>query len=657
MTPEALFFTLSLDALYILGTDDYFKRVNPALEKLVGRPAEELLTKPFTDFIHPDDRTVTLKAVEKCKTGIPITSLENRFQCKDGSYRWFEWTIYPALAQGGMYGIGRDVTERKQVQEAQRDAEERLRMMVESVKDYAIFSLNTEGCITSWNTGAERVFGYTEAEILGHNNGIIFTPEDRASGAPAQEITKATVTGRAEDERWHLRKDGSRFFASGILAPIRDEAGALRGFTKVARDMTERKEVEEERAKLLESERAARSEAERTSRLKDEFLLTLSHELRTPLNAILGWSQLLRRGNMDTAKIAHGLEIIERNVRAQGQLIEDLLDMSRIISGKLRLNVQRIDLVAVIEAAFETVRLSAAAKNIRLHSVVDPLDSIVLGDPARLQQIVWNLLSNAIKFTPKGGRVEVVLERVSSHVEISVTDTGQGIKPEFLPYVFDRFRQADASTTRNHGGLGLGLAIVKHLTELHGGSVKVKSAGEGKGTTFVIALPLVVDKPKEGKPEEFDRNATMRAVIDDTQLALDGVKVLVVDDEPDARELIKLVLEECHAEVITTASAQEALEVLEHDNLDVLVSDIGMPQEDGYQFIHKVRMLGPDRGGKIPAVALTAYARAEDRKRALLSGYQMHVAKPVEPTELIAVVSSLTSLMRSDRRANREKEH
>lgn len=657
MTLEALFFTLSLDALYILGTDDYFKRVNPALEKLVGRPAEELLTKPFTDFIHPDDRTVTLNAVEKCKTGIPITSLENRFQCKDGSYRWLEWTIYPALAEGGMYGIGRDVTSRKQVQEAQRDAEERLRMMVESVKDYAIFSLNTEGCITSWNTGAERVFGYTEAEIVGHKNAIIFTPEDRASGAPAQEITKAAVTGRAEDERWHLRKDGSRFFASGILAPIRDEAGALRGFTKVARDMTERKEVEEERAKLLESERAARSEAERTSRLKDEFLLTLSHELRTPLNAILGWSQLLRRGNMDTAKIAHGLEIIERNVRAQGQLIEDLLDMSRIISGKLRLNVQRIDLVAVIEAALETVRLSAGAKNIRLHSVLDPLAGIVLGDPARLQQIVWNLLSNAIKFTPKGGRVEVVLERVSSHVEISVTDTGQGIKPEFLPYVFDRFRQADASTTRNHGGLGLGLAIVKHLTELHGGSVKVKSAGEGKGTTFVIALPLVVDKPKQVKPEEFDRNATMRAVIDDTQLALDGVKVLVVDDEPDARELIKLVLEECHAEVITTASAQEALEVLEHDNLDVLVSDIGMPQEDGYQFIHKVRMLGPDRGGKIPAVALTAYARAEDRKRALLSGYQMNVAKPVEPTELIAVVSSLTSLMRSDRRVNREKEH
>lgn len=638
MTPEALFFTLSLDALYILGTDNYFKRVNPALEKLIGRPAEELFAKPFTEFIHPDERIVTLDAIEKCKTGIPITSLENRFQCRDGSYRWLEWTVYPALAEGAMYGIGRDVTSRKQVEEELRDAEERLRMMVESVKDYAIFSLNVEGCITSWNTGAERVFGYTETEIVGQKSAIIFTPEDRASGAPAQEIKQAAVTDRAEDERWHLRKDGSRFFASGIMASIRDEAGALRGFTKVARDMTERQAVEEQRAKLLESEQAARSEAERTGRLKDEFLLTLSHELRTPLNAILGWSQLLRRGKPDMARIAHGLEVIERNVRAQGQLIDDLLDMSRIISGKLRLNVQRVDLVAVIEAALETVRLSAETKNIHIQKVFAPFVGIVSGDSARLQQIVWNLLSNAIKFTPKGGRVQVVLERVSSHVEISVTDTGQGIQPEFLPYVFDRFRQADASTTRNHGGLGLGLAIVKHLTELHGGSVRLKSVGEGKGATFIIALPLVA-------VAEFVPNSNMEGLADDTHLRLDGVKVLVVDDEPDACELIRLVLEEYHAEVITAASAQEALDLLECEQPDVLVSDIGMPQEDGYQFIHKVRMLDPARGGKIPAVALTAYARAEDSKLAILSGYQIHVTKPVEPSELVAVVFDLTKLV------------
>ena len=772
MTPEAHFFTLSLDALYILGTDGYFQTVNPAFGKLLGRPTEELLANPFTEFMHPDDRAVTLEAVEKCRTGIPITSLENRFQCKDGSYRWFEWTIYPALAEGGMYGIGRDITSRKQVEEAQRDAEERLRMMVESVKDYAIFSLNPEGCIASWNTGAERVFGYTEAEIVGQKSAIVFTPEDRASGAPAQEIKTAAETGRAEDERWHLRKDGSRFFASGILTPIRDETGALRGFTKVARDMTERKQVEEElqinrdrldlaikaselgtfycdmpldkiiwndrckeqfwllpeaevnfdlfysiihpddrkrtreaieaciyghkgydieyrtvatdgrirwvraigncfynesnepmrfdgitidvtdrkkaedeREKLLESERAARSEAERASRLKDEFLLTLSHELRTPLNAILGWSQLLRRGTIDAAKMAHGLDIIERNVRAQAQLIDDLLDMSRVISGKLRLNVQRIQLGSVIEAALETVRLSAEAKDIHLQKILDPLAGIVSGDPARLEQIIWNLLSNAIKFTPKGGRVQVILARANSQIEISVIDTGQGINPEFLPYVFDRFRQADASTTRNHGGLGLGLAIVKNLTELHGGSVRVESAGEGKGTTFTITLPLAGAHPEEVTLEDFGLKAARTTSIDDPQLTLNGVKVLVVDDEPDARELIRVVLEGCYAEVITAASAEQALEVLKHEQPDVLVSDIGMPQEDGYQFIHQVRTLPPNKGGKIPAVALTAYAGAEDRKRALLSGYQMYVAKPVEPSELIAVVSTLTSLM------------
>ncbi len=307
--------------------------------------------------------------------------------------------------------------------------------------------------------------------------------------------------------------------------------------------------------------------------------------------------------------------------------------------------MQRVELGSVIEAAVGTVRLSAEARAIRLQQVLDPLAGIVSGDPARLQQIVWNLLSNAIKFTPKGGRVQVVLERVNSHLEISVIDTGQGIKPEFLPHVFDRFRQADASTTRNHGGLGLGLSIARSLTELHGGSIRVKSAGEGKGATFIVSLPLVVVHPETAEPDDFDREGAMSTSGDYKSPVLDGIKVLVVDDEPDARELIKIVLEECYAEVVTAASTHEALEVLKREQPHVLVSDIGMPQEDGYQFIRKVRTLDPKRGGMIPAVALTAYARAEDRKRALLSGYQMHISKPVEPSGLIAVVSSLTSLM------------
>ncbi|TVP61750.1 MAG: PAS domain-containing sensor histidine kinase [Nodularia sp. (in: Bacteria)] len=637
MIPEAQFFTLSLDALYILGFDNYFQLINPAFEKLVGRSAEEILSKPFIEFMHPDDQLVTLNAVEECKTGIPINSLENRFQCGNGSYRWLEWTIYPDLAEARIYGIGRDVTSRKQAEEALRDAEARLRMMIESVQEYAIFSLNTDGYISTWNTGAERVFGYTEDEILGQSFGIIYTPEDSAIGAPGKEMSKAAETGRAEDVRWHLRKDGSRFFADGVLAPIYEKTGALRGFTKVARDMTERKQIEEERSHVLESERFARREAERASHLKDEFLLTLSHELRTPLNAILGWSHLLRPGKMDQAKIEHGLKVIERNVRSQVQLIDDLLDMSRMISGKLNLNRQCVDLISVIESALETVYLSAQAKNIRLDAVLDPLASNVSGDSARLQQIIWNLLSNAIKFTPKGGRVEVVLRRVESHVEISVSDTGPGIPPEFVPYVFDRFRQADSSTTRNHGGLGLGLAIVKHLTELHGGSVRLESPSNGQGATFIIELPLMVLKP-----EDCDSDTFMSAVVDST---FKNVKILVVDDEPDTRELINVVLEECHAEVITAASAQEALEVLEHDQIDILISDIGMPDEDGYQFIHQVRRLGSETSRNIPAAALTAYARPEDRQRALLSGYQIHIAKPIEPSELIAVVSNLTKLI------------
>ncbi|WP_414550819.1 PAS domain S-box protein [Anabaena sp. CCY 0017] len=637
MIPEAQFFHLSLDALYILGFDNYFQLINPAFEKLVGRSAAEILSKPFIEFMHPDDRLLTLNAVEECKKGIPINSLENRFQCQDGSYRWLDWTIYPALAEARIYGIGRDVTSRKHMEETQRDAEERLRMMVESVQEYAIFSLNTDGYISTWNTGAERLFGYTENEILGQSFGIIYTPEDRAIGAAVKEMSKAAETGRAEDVRWHLRKDGSRFFADGVLAPIYEKTGALRGFTKVARDMTERKQIEEERSHVLESESLARREAERASHLKDEFLLTLSHELRTPLNAILGWSHLLRPGKMDQDKIEHGLKVIERNVRSQVQLIDDLLDMSRMISGKLNLNRQCVDLISVIESALETVYLSAQAKKISLDAVLDPFASNVSGDSARLQQIIWNLLSNAIKFTPKGGRVEVVLQRVESHVEISVSDTGPGIPPEFVPYIFDRFRQADSSTTRNHGGLGLGLAIVKHLTELHGGSVRLKSPSNGQGATFIIELPLMVLKP-----EDCDADIFMNAVVDST---FENVKILVVDDEPDTRELIKVVLEECHAEVITAASSQQALEVLEHDQIDILISDIGMPEEDGYQFIQKVRRLGSETSKNIPAAALTAYARPEDRQRALLSGYQIHIAKPIEPSELITVVSNLTKLI------------
>jgi signal transduction histidine kinase/ActR/RegA family two-component response regulator len=403
-------------------------------------------------------------------------------------------------------------------------------------------------------------------------------------------------------------------------------------------------QAEIEREQLLDSERAARSEAERASRTKDEFLATLSHELRTPLNAVLGWSQLLRRSANLPDDVANGLVVIERNARSQAQIIEDLLDMSSIISGKVRLEVQRLDLASVIEATVETVRPAAQTKGIRLHVVVDPLAGPVRGDPNRLQQVLWNLLTNAVKFTPQGGRVGVALARINSHLEIEVTDNGEGIEPKFLPHIFDRFRQADASTARRHGGLGLGLSIVKQLIELHGGAIIAHSAGLGMGSTFRITLPLMAIS---SDPLETASSAQHSARSIDAppppalgHINLTGVSVLVVDDECDARTLIQRFLQECDANVFTAASAVEAMHVLLHESPTVLVSDIGMPGEDGYELIRRVRSL-KDANARIPAVALTAYARVEDRVRAVQAGYQLHLSKPVKPIELIAMIESL----------------
>jgi signal transduction histidine kinase/ActR/RegA family two-component response regulator len=400
-----------------------------------------------------------------------------------------------------------------------------------------------------------------------------------------------------------------------------------------------------EREALLERERKARQESEIASRAKDEFLGLLSHELRTPLNAILGWTRMLSTGRLDPEAVTRGIETIDRNAKLQARLIEDMLDVSRIISGKLRLDAQPVDLTTVVNAAVDTLRPAADAKDIRIQVVLDFGAGVVLGDPVRLQQVIWNLLANAIKFTPKHGRVQVQLERVNSHLEVTVSDTGPGVAEEFLPFVFDRFRQADSTISRHHGGLGLGLAIVRHLVELHGGTVKAGNRGDEPGAVFSVLLPLMVVRKPTGPPaEETARvHPGMSGHLPfDCPPALEGLNVLAVDDEPDARELLAMVLRQCGANVTTCGSAAEALAELERHTPDVLVSDIGMPGEDGYYLIRKVRALDPDRGGRIPAVALTAYARAEDRMQALSAGYSMHVPKPVEPAELAVVIASLT---------------
>ncbi|HYE63950.1 MAG TPA: ATP-binding protein [Pyrinomonadaceae bacterium] len=528
----------------------------------------------------------------------------------------------------------------KRSQLALSESEERYRSLFENANDI-IYTHDLAGNYTSLNEAGEKITGYTRDEALRMNADQVIAPEylDLARRMIARKLNGEKLTVY---ELEIITKDGRRV-ALEVSSQLIYKDGSPIGVQGIARDITQRKREEEVRKQLLTREQAARAEAETANRTKDEFLATLSHELRTPLTSILGWTRMLSAGGLDENKRDLALETIARNAKAQAQLIDDLLDVSRIITGKLRLDVHPFELLPIIEAAVDSVRPAAEAKGIRLQVVLDPRAGLISGDPNRLQQVVWNLLSNAIKFTSKGGRVQVRLERVNSHVEIIVSDTGQGISPELLPFIFDRFRQADGSTSRTHGGLGLGLAIVRHLVELHGGTVQAKSLGEGQGATFTVKLPLMIARDKGFLARDGERRhpTAEGGSLLPCPPVLDGLRVLVVDDEADARSLVTTILEQCGAEVMTAASAFEALELLEKSRPDVLVSDIGMPEMDGYALIRKVRALPAERGGRTPAVALTAYARTEDRVRILSTGYQMHVAKPVEPTELAAAVASL----------------
>jgi PAS domain S-box-containing protein len=532
--------------------------------------------------------------------------------------------------------------DRRRADQALRESEARNAAVLQAALD-CIVSMDQRGRVVEWNPATERTFGFSRSEALGREMAeLIIPPHLRERHRDGLTRYLATGEGPIIGKRLEVtavRKDGSAFPAELTITRTRTDGPPT--FTGHVRDISEQKRAEEERSRLLASEQQARRDAEAANRMKDEFLSVVSHELRTPLNAILGWAQILASDGSNAEDLHEGLQVIERNARVQTQIIEDILDMSRIISVKVRLDVQRVDLAAVIVAAIESMRPAADAKGIRVQQVLDPLAGPVSGDPARLQQVVWNLLSNAIKFTPKGGRVRVTLERVNSHVEISVSDTGEGIKPEFLPNVFERFRQAEASTTRRHGGLGLGLSIVKQLVELHGGSVQAKSPGEGQGSTFRVALPLTPLRMEEDErhrqhPASGPSNVKLAAP------SLKGVKVLVVDDEPDARTLLKRLLEGCEAAVTVVPSVEEALRLIGANRFDVIVSDIGMPERDGYELIQTVRSMPADKGGKTPAVALTAFARSEDRTRAMLAGFDMHVAKPVEPSELCAVITRLS---------------
>ena len=635
------------DAIISKTLNGVIRTWNRAAERMFGYTAEEAIGRSITILMPPDRVAEEAQILEKLKRGERIDHYETVRVRKDGTPLDISLTISPITdARGNITGaskIARDITQRKAIEAALRQSEQRLRAVVEATPD-AVTITSPEGRLMYMNpAGVALLEARSLDEVRGSDLADLVIPEHRADWL-AQH---ARVCG-GERRSWEFEiigRAGTRRWMETHAVPLPLPDGR-NGQLAVTREITAHKHAEAEREQLLEAERAARAEAERVSLMKDEFLATLSHELRTPLNAILGWSQVLRTRSHQDEEVAEGLEVIERNTRLQTQLIDDLLDMSRIISGKIRLDVQQVDVQDVVKAAVASVRHSAEAKGIRLAVVIDPLAGPVRGDPGRLQQCVWNLLSNAVKFTPRGGKVQVSLERVNSHIEVSVADNGQGIRPEFLPHLFEKFRQADASTTRRHGGLGLGLSIVKHLVELHGGKVRAKSPGEGFGSTFYIELPLMAIQQQQqqhalppSSRESSGRPWLTSAAIDHP--SLDGIKVLAVDDEPDARYLIRRILEECGANVIVAPSAQIALESVRKDRPDVILSDIGMPEEDGYEFIRKVRSLSPEDGGRTPAAALTAFARAEDRTKALRAGYQTHVAKPVEPSELTAVVASL----------------
>jgi PAS domain S-box-containing protein len=516
--------------------------------------------------------------------------------------------------------------------------------------------LSADGFITDVNDLALHVIEATREEIIGKLfwEAPWWAPLPQSVARVREAVAEAAAGGGGSqcDIEYCALQGGvgqTRWVVLGIT-PFRDEQGKVFRIAATGTDITERRQAEEslrlsnvERTRLLTDEQGARRDAEAAqhkaesaSRTKDEFLAVASHELRTPLNAILGWARILRGQSLDAAGFLRGLETIERNAKAQVQLIEDILDSSRIITGKLHLEVRSLDLTVIVEAVLDAVRPSAAAKEIAVTVRLDPAAAHIRGDTDRLQQVVWNLVNNAIKFTPRGGRVEVGLERIGSNVELSIKDDGQGIVPEFLPHIFERFRQGDASTTRRHGGLGLGLALVRYLVEAHGGAVRVESDGPGRGATFAVTLPVLAVFPEmaaSSRPPvagEGARGATKA-------LSLGGISVLVVDDEPDARDLVATVLRLHGAAVTLADSAEQALELLARSAPAILVSDIGMPVTDGYALIRRVRALDTD-AANIPALALTAYAREEDRRRALEAGFHAHLAKPVDPEVLVRMV-------------------
>jgi PAS domain S-box-containing protein len=629
--------------LWIGGLDSGRTWFNARWLQFVGRPMDRELGSGWSENVHPDDVVQCLDSYSKAFDESRPFTMEYRLKRHDGEYRWVLDTGVPIDEAGvfaGYIGSSIDITDRKR----EADASAYLAAIVESSDD-AILAKDLNGIIRSCNATAERLFGYTASELIGRPVRMLI-PDDRQQ---EEDLILGRIRAGQRVEHFEtvrITKDRRLIDISLTISPVRDASGAIIGVSKIARDITERRRIEAERhiaaadrERLLEAERIARAEAERASRIKDEFVAMVSHELRTPLNAILGWTQLMMRGRHDATVLDRGLDVISRNTRAQAQLIADLLDISRIVSGKLRLETQSVDMRAMFDDAIETVEGEAEAKGIVINKTVAEDIGPVAGDPARLQQVVWNLLSNAIKFTPRGGHIAVSLTQANGSAEIAVKDTGVGIRADVLPHVFDRFHQADRSITRRFGGLGLGLSIVKHLVELHGGTVHAESSGEGQGSVFAIRLPIA------RLPLFESGDAPLAPVIKSTEtVALESLRVLLVEDEPDTLEYLQRLLEEHGGVIFAARSASEALALFRRERPEMLISDIGLPEIDGYDLIREIRREHGHASETIPAIALTAYARSEDRMRALRAGFHAHIAKPAEPAELLATIVSLAKL-------------
>lgn len=610
---------------------------NKGAERIFGYTAEEAVGKSITILIPEDHLEEEPAILARLRAGRRVEHYETVRQRKDGRLIDISLTVSPIKGPGGKIigasKIARDITEQRQAHITLERTTERLQLALAASRlgDWS-WDANTD--VVTMSETAARIFDippgphltWTEMRKLLH-------VDDRECAQMAVEIALAERSDYDIEYRVN-RADGSQVWVSAKGRGIFNDTGAVVGMLGFVQDISTRKAAEQENERLY-------LQAEESSRLKEEFLATISHELRTPLSAILGWTRMLRLGQLSEEHTAKALDTIERNARAQAQLIDDLLDVSRIITGKLRMDVRPADPKLFIEAAVEAVRPAAEAKGVRVQKVIDTGPVSIPGDPVRLQQVVWNLLSNAIKFTPRGGRVQIRSERVNSHLEIVVTDTGQGISSDFLPHVFDRFRQADQKTSRQHGGMGLGLAIVRHLVELHGGTVNASSDGEGLGATFTVSLPITPLYRIDSSGGRVHPAARDLLPPDDGIDRLDDLTILVVDDEPDTRELLRQGLEYCGATVRVVGSASEAMDELVASIPDILISDVGMPGIDGYDLIRHIRDLPPESGGRIAAIALTAYTRTEDRLQALRAGYDMHVPKPVELTELVAVAASV----------------